>query len=146
MSQEYINLPVPADRIQEVYELLARPKGSTAPAAATPVTGQGGAVEPALDTAVLARAYRESPDTMKKVFDHLADNADHIVPMEDLAQAVGYHPHQMAGALGAFGRRWKNRYHKGEDVKWPFKAWWDFDRNTMVYKMSAEAAEVIKGI
>jgi hypothetical protein len=51
----------------------------------------------------------------------------------------------MAGALGAFGRRWKNRYHGGEEVKWPFAAWWHFDRNTMVYKMSAEAAVVITG-
>jgi hypothetical protein len=145
MSQEYINLPVPADRIQEVYELLARPKGSATPAAASPSPDQAEVGEPALDKALLARAYRESPDTMKKVFDHLADNADHDIPMEDLAKAVGYHPHQMAGAFGAFGRRWKNRYHKGEDVKWPFGAWWDFDRNTMVYKMSAEAAAVIKG-
>jgi hypothetical protein len=145
VSQEYVNLPVPVDRVQEVYELLGRPKGSVVLAApATPAT-QSEAVEPDLDKALLKRAYRESPDTMRKVFDHLADKADHDVPMEDLARAVGYHPHQMAGAFGAFGRRWKNRYHKGEDVKWPFGAWWDFDRNTMVYKMSAEAAAVIKG-
>jgi hypothetical protein len=141
MPQEFVNMPVPPERVQEVYELLARPLGS-----ATATTAKPAQEEAVLDTPLLARAYRESPEAMKKVFDHLANEADQDVPMEDLAKAVGYHPHQMAGALGAFGRRWKNRYHGGNDVKWPFSAWWNFDRNTMVYKMSAEAAAVIKGV
>jgi hypothetical protein len=52
----------------------------------------------------------------------------------------------MAGAVGAFGRRWKNRYHGGKDTKWPFEAWWDYERNVMVYRMPKEVADVIKGI
>ena len=35
--------------------------------------------------------------------------------------------------------------HGGEDVKWPFAALWEFDLNSMVYRMSAEAVRVIKG-
>jgi len=143
MPQEFISIPVPVDRVQEVYEVLGRPRG---PQPAVPTTSLPDKPDAVLDAALLARPYRESQEAMKKVFDHLAENSDHDIPMEDLAKAVGYHPHQMAGALGAFGRRWKNRYHRGEDVKWPFAAWWDFDRNTMVYKMSAECAEVIKGL
>jgi hypothetical protein len=41
-------------------------------------------------------------------------------------------------------RRWKNRYHGSEEVRRPFAAWWDFDRQTLVHDMSAEAAVVIK--
>ena len=83
---------------------------------------------------------------MKKFFDYLADNPEKDLWMEHAAAAVGYTPHQMAGALGAFGRRWKNRYHGGTDAKWPFLSWWNFDINTMVYKMPTATAEVIKGI
>lgn len=32
-----------------------------------------------------------------------------------------------------------------EDVTWPFAALWDFDLNSRVYRMSAEAVRVIKG-
>ena len=96
---------------------------------------------------IVKRAYRESPDTMKKVFDRLADSPDLVVPMEQLEKATGYTgTSQMAGALGAFGRRWKNRYHGGKDAKWPFEAWWDFERNSMVYRMSLAVAKVIKGM
>jgi len=35
--------------------------------------------------------------------------------------------------------------HGGEDVKWPFAALWEFDLNSMVYRMSAEAVRVIRG-
>ncbi len=52
----------------------------------------------------------------------------------------------MAGALGAFGRRWKNRYHGGKKTKWPFESWWDYERNMMMYWMPTEVANVIKGI
>ena len=140
MSQEFLTIPVPIDRVQEVYELLGRPKGATTSAPSSPPSP----IAEATDAAVVARAYRESPPAMKKIFDHLAENAEHVVMGNDLAAAIGYHPHQMAGALGAFGRRWKNRYHGGENTKWPFASWWDFDVNTMAYKMSAETAEVIK--
>lgn len=144
--QDYINIPVPADRVQEVYELLARPKASPAEAV-TPDSAQQGNGHPVPDNDITSRAYRESSEAMKKVFDHLAANPDRVVPMDELAKAVGYTgPSEMAGALGAFGRRWKNRYHGGKDTKWPFESWWDYERNMMVYRMSKEVADVIKGI
>lgn len=143
MAREFINMPIPVDRVQEVYDLLGRP---TAPASVAQSASAATEPEILVDGALLARAFRESPDSMKKVFRHLAKNPDRAVPMVELAQAVGYKPAEMAGALGAFGRRWKNRYHGGEDAKWPFDSWWDHENNTMVYKMSAAAAEVINGI
>lgn len=139
MAQEYISIPIPVERVQEVYELLARRTGTPAPIGPAPGPDD-------FDAQLLARAYRESPDAMRKVFDYLADHAPRDVPMTELAKAVGYHPHQMAGALGAFGRRWKNRYHRGVNTKWPFNAVWDFSANMVIYSMPAEAASVIKAI
>jgi hypothetical protein len=141
MAQDYVSIPVPSDRVQEVYELLARPKGAPAP---TPAAGAVTVGE--TDPDLVVRAYRESSPKMKAVFNHLAANPDRVVKGNDLAAAIGYHPHQLAGALGAFGRRWLNRYHGGVETAWPFKSWWDSEINTMVYKMSAETADLIKSI
>ena len=141
----FVYVPVPVDRLVDVYKFLGcteAPDTNQAPMPPSPV-------EPALaafDPNLLARAYRESPDTMKRVFDCLADNAGKAIGLAEVAGAVGRNTKQMSGVLGAFGRRWLNRYHKGVDTKWPFSAWWDFEGNTMVYRMSHEAAEVIKGI
>ena len=149
MSQEYIHIPVPADRVQEVYELLARPKAEPRVIADAPVdaltTAMVDSREAAEQPALVARIYRESPDTMKSMMKALAARAGHGVPMEVVAEEVGRAPRQMAGALGAFGRRFKHRYSM-EATHWPFEAWWDYERNTMVYRMSTNVAEVIESL
>ena len=139
MSQEYISMPIPVDRVQEVYELLARPRGESPQPSSQPSNGGDG-----LDPVLIERAYRESPDAMRKVFDHLAANAGQDVVTQELGDAVGYTAHQMAGTLGAFGRRWKNRYHGGKAAKWPFSARWDYGTGNAVYNMDPEVALVIK--
>jgi hypothetical protein len=50
----------------------------------------------------------------------------------------------MSGMLGAYGRRWKNRYHHGSDAKWPFKAEWDYVNGMAIYSMSSPVAKIIK--
>jgi hypothetical protein len=140
MSREYISIPVPVDRVHEVYELLARPRGET-PQLSSPPPSNGGA---GLDPALIERAYRESSDKMRQVFNHLAANAGTDVVTQELGDAVGYTAQQMAGTLGAFGRRWKNRYHGGKAAKWPFSARWDYGTGNAVYQMDPEVAEVIK--
>lgn len=141
-SQEFISIPVPVDRVQEVYEVLGRPKAtaqvSVPQAVATP--------DGPLDTALIERTYRESPPAMKRVLDYLASKPGKTSHMTEVAKAIGYTPNQTGGALGAFGRRWKNRYHGGQDVQWPFEAVWDHDRHMMRYSMDSETAEIIKGI
>lgn len=143
MSQEFVSIPVPRDRVQEVYELLARTARTDASQMA--VEPPGDSREAAEREALVIRIYRESPDTMKSMFKVLAARAGHSVPMEEVAAGVGRTAKQMSGALGAFGRRFKNRYSK-EAVHWPFEAWWDFEKNAMVYRMSVKVARLIDGM
>ena len=57
---------------------------------------------------------------------------------------VGRAPHtRVCGSRGVGDKSCE--CHGGEDVKWPFAALWEFDLNSMVYRMSAEAVRVIKG-
>lgn len=140
MSQEYVSIPVPKDRVQEVYELLARPARTetSGPTAAPP----GNPRDAAEREDMVIRIYRESPDTMKSMLKVLASRAGHTVPMEEVAKGVNRTPKQMSGALGAFGRRFKHRYAE-EAGQWPFEAWWNFELNTMMYRMSPRVADVI---
>jgi hypothetical protein len=155
MSQgEFVMIPVPVDRVQEVYEVLGRPKQTSPLTAATetPKAPNGyvnGTISWPED--LLRRCYRESPPVMTVVFEHLATNAGREVTSAELAEAVGtgigepgYERAQLAGVLGAFGRRWKNRYERGgrHDGAWPFRAEWSAEHEMFVYEMNTDVAKV----
>jgi hypothetical protein len=129
MMAEFVNVPVPPDRVQEVYALLAQRPEEAA------VNGARG-----WSRDNLLRAYRESPEAMQKAFDYLTGHAGQEVSTEELAAAIGVTRSQLAGVVGAFGRRKKNRY--GEDDL-PFRAVWSAGAGMVVYEMSPAVAAVI---
>lgn len=148
-QQEFVSVPVPVDRVQEVYELLARqPRPGTA--------GHDEQVA-ARDAALIDRAYGGSGWRMQAAIEYLAAHAGAEVPMTELAIAVEKSnpapktpqpspkelAKSMSGAMSAFSRRWRNRYHEGRDVPQPFGRHWDFERRMMVYSMEPEVAEAI---
>lgn len=140
----FINIPVPIDRVDEVYAVLGKPRAATRAPVAQPEAPDAKPAAPAAAVAedVIVRAYRESPPGMKAVFDCLADRPEQEVPMKELAAGIDREPKQVSGVLGAFGRRWKNRYH--QTGGWPFASWWDWDESQMHYRMSADVAAVIR--
>lgn len=138
LGKEFINVPVPADRVEEVYAVLGQPRQSAAEA--TPAQ-EHPAENPPIEEALVIRAYEESPPGMVAVFDYLSEHPDRHVPMKELADGVGRRPDQVGGVLGAYGRRRKNRY--GHAKSWPFSSSWDWDTNQGRYKMSAEVAAII---
>jgi hypothetical protein len=137
VSVEFVLVPVPPERVLDVYALLA---GDRTERRETPSLS-----EPPPDVwrpELVERAYRESPPGMKQVFDYLAQRAGKQVAMEELARGVRRSATQVAGVLGAFGRRHKNRYQIKQP---PFEAVWDHGRGMVVYQMSPEVAEIILG-
>jgi hypothetical protein len=140
---DYIMVPVPPDRILEVYALLSRAPSETA----EPEPPVGAAESPsapgrATDPKVIARAYRESSDKMKAFLDYLADRPEQLISTEVVGNAIGYSWNQVAGMLGAFGRRWEHRYKAAG--KWFFHAGWNYEENHMDYRMPDAAAAIIK--
>lgn len=130
-------VPVPEDRLQEVYSVLGRPKANGASPA--PDAGDAG---PTIDVGLIARAYRESPPRMVAFLDYLADRPDEKISSNELAKHMGVTWNGLAGVLGAFGRRWKNRYQqKGH---WFFGAHWNYEEGHQDYTMPAAAADIIK--
>lgn len=147
---EFIMVPVPHDRVQEVYEVLARPRrlnegSSKAEASSSHSNGAKNW------KSIVQKCYRESPPAMRYLLEHLARNAGKEVTSEELADAIGeakdekgYTREQLAGVLGAFGRRWKNRYEGGpEHGKWPFDAEPSPEAGMFVYKMSPDMAKFL---
>src|ERR1035437_10934574 len=98
MSPEYVSLPVPVDRGQDVYELLARPGGAGA------VDGVSATSLPWSEE-LLQRAYDESSKAMRAVLETLASRPGERIPVTELTEAAGLERGQFPGVLGAFGRR-----------------------------------------
>jgi len=143
MERQFVTIPVPADRVEDVYAVLARPKTPVAPTEVKAEDPQGGpqAQSGGLDEALIVRAYRESPDGMRAVFDYLADHPDKDVGMGELAKGTNRDNKKLSGVLGAYGRRKQNRY--GKKDAWPYAAWWDYLHGHAVYRMPAEVAVII---
>lgn len=77
---------------------------------------------------------------MKAFLLYLANNPDREISSEEIAPAIKRTRQQMAGVLGAFGRRTKNRY--GMET-WPFSVGWGFEEQRAIYMMNSETAETI---
>ena len=76
--------------------------------------------------ALIKRAYDESPPAMKRFLEYLTDQADRPIPNDEVAEGIGLSRPQLTGMLGAFGRRWANRYQM-RNAKWFFDAEWAVD-------------------
>lgn len=139
---EFVMVPIPTDRVMEVYAFLAGEAagaGAEAPLALPTITPAPG---PATDPAVISRAYRESPDRMKAFLNYLGDRPGQAVSSREIGEAIGYNWNQVAGMLGAFGRRWEHRYKAAGS--WFFEAKWNFGEKHMDYRMPEDAAAVMK--
>src|SRR4051794_17105139 len=98
MPQEFIYVPVPANRVDEVYRLL----GTKALAEK--------AEPPARDLALITRVWAESHANHRALMTFLAEHPDRWFTTRELAKPLGLsNARQVAGMLGAFGRRAKHR-------------------------------------
>ena len=90
---------------------------------------------------LFTRMFLESPTAMRKFLMLLAKNAGRAVPTAEICDELDLTPAQLAGVLGAFGRRRKNRY---KDAQRPFAAQWDGGQHTWTYRMDEGTADIIK--
>ena len=138
MVTEVVHVPVPVDRLQEVYELLAkRPADSSV----VQVTEEGYPF--GWSKALVDRMYVESSSSMRAVLRALANGAPGWITTNEIASAAGTTPRQVAAALGPFGKRVRGRYGKNE---WPFASREFVDEGIMKYSMSPAVATTVLGL
>ena len=136
MAEDLVQVAVPAERLMEVYRLLGTPP---AVAGATPMpkdpSSKGWTDE------LIARAYRESADRMRTVFDYLMDHPDREHSAPALAKVLKVTQPQVRGVLGGFGHRLKSRYHQHG---WPVETRWDDADATSYFRMTPAQAAAFK--
>ena len=135
-QEDLVNVAVPRSRLAEVYALL----GSEPAALPTEaVSAQAAPDEWTQD--LVNRAYRESAERMRLVFDHLEGHPGEWISAGQLAKVLDVTQPQLRGVLGGFGHRIRSRYHIDH---WPFTGRWDGEESTAYYRMSKAQAEAVR--
>jgi len=132
MSQ-LVTVPVPVERLQEVYALLAQ----------TPV--RSSAVAQVLEEgypagwsrALIERMFVESSSAMRRILTAIAQNSPRWVTTGEIAGACGLTTRQVIASLGPFEKRVKGRYGMSH---WPFTAREFVDAGILKYSMTPEVA------
>ena len=137
---EFIYIPVPSEHVPAVYRLLAEADQTTT---ASPAGSPADTLDPATipDPELIRRMYRESYEGHKRLMVLLAKAPDEWTYTAEIATAldVAKGARGVAGMLGAFGRRSKNRY--GHQKPWISE--WDGGREEARHMMPAEVAKVV---
>jgi hypothetical protein len=127
---EIINVPVPADRLLEVYRLLGGP--STKTTSATKDLGQE-----LWTDAMLESILREASPTIQRLARYLAEHPGEEITTERVASALELYRgwNSLAGALGAFGRKLTNR-----GLSFPWESWYSAEDGKSRMRMDRDFA------
>jgi hypothetical protein len=108
MADEFVMVPVPAGRVQEVYALLAKPPGHTGAG----VQAEEPSSETGWNAGLVRRMFKESGDPMQQMLRLLADADGAEISTNEIAEQLGLPKGAMsvAGMAGALGRRVSSRY------------------------------------
>jgi hypothetical protein len=133
---DFVSVPVPIERVQEVYELLARrsPRRSAAPQ----ITDGG--YPAGWSEALIDRMYVESSGAMRGILVAVAKKSPYWVTTAEIAEACNVTARQVIASLGPFEKRVRGRY--GMD-RWPFEAREFVDAGLRKYSMSPGTASRI---
>jgi hypothetical protein len=141
---DFVMVPVPSDRVLEVYALLATDPASHLEANGTGPLSPASSELPSSDAwnyEMIELLMREASNGVRLMFDYLSDRPDQEIPADDLAAGIDRTRDQLNGILGVFGRNVINKYQLDT---WPFRAMRSGSDQTMVYVMTEEVAEMVK--
>jgi hypothetical protein len=144
-KDEFVNIPVPRQYVTQVYGFIASLEsgGGESRVETSPSSDVAAAtLSESWPEDLIIRQYRESPESMKKFQQYLAEHAGQDFSSTEIAEAIGAEHgwNSIAGALGAYGRRVKNRYKRST---FPFNQNWDHEHGEMRHGMTPEVAEII---
>ena len=133
---ELVRVPVPVDRVREVYELLARePAGSSG---VRHVSEDGYPV--GWNEALIDRMFVESSRAVRRILTAIARKSPDWVTTHEMAEASGLTTRQVVASLGPFKKRVRGRYGMKH---WPFASREFVDAGILKYSMTPVTAERI---
>lgn len=129
----FVNVPVPVDRVHEVYRLLAGPPaGSTA---GPQVTENG--YPDGWSQSMIERMFIESSTPMRRILSSIAKGTPGWVTTGEIGEASGLTTRQVVASMGPFGKRIRGRYGMNQ---WPFETRHFADAGAIKYSMSPGTA------
>lgn len=143
-AEEFVSILVPRRHVTRVYGLIAsleqHPSDDADPPAMANQTR-----EEQWPRDLIERQYRESPASMKNFQKYLADHQGEEFSTTQMATALdaAHGWNTVAGQLGAYGRRIKNRYKRDS---FPFESRWDHEKGEQYHSMTPQVAEIIKSL
>ena len=133
---DFVSVPVPAERVREVYELLARQPSRLAVSQSVTECGY----PEGWNQALLDRMFVESSSAMRRILHVIAERSPAWVTTAEIAEASDLAPRQVVASFGPFEKRVRGRYGVS---RWPFETREFVDDGVFKYCMSAEAANRI---
>ncbi len=133
---EFVSVPVPLERVQEVYELLARQPRRRSVHKTTEDGYSDG-----WNRALVERMFLESSEPMRRILAAIANASPAWVTTKDIADASGLTVRQVVASFGPFEKRVRGRYAMS---CWPFEAREFVDVGSFKYSMPSVTAEVIE--
>lgn len=133
---DFVSVPVPVDRVQEVYELLARQPARRV--AAQVVTEEG--FPEGWSRGLIERMFLESSSAMRRILASIAGKSPAWVTTGEIAEASELTSRQVVASLGPFEKRVRGRYGMS---RWPFHTREFVDAGVFKYSMSPEVAALI---
>jgi hypothetical protein len=133
---DFVSVPVPLDRVQEVYELLAR--RSVTPMAGSVATEDG--YEEGWNQTLLDRMFLESSGAMRQILHVIAERSPAWVTTTEIAEASGLTARQVVASFGPFKKRVRGRYGLS---RWPFQTREFVDAGVYKYCMLVATASRI---
>lgn len=143
-TDEFVSVLVPRQHLTRVYGLIASLEDHKSGDSEL-VSASGKTKEEQWPQDLIERQYRESPESMKKFQRLLADHQGEEFSTTEIADAIGaaHGWNTVAGQLGAYGRRVKNRYKRDS---FPFESRWDHEKGEQYHSMTPRVAEIINSL
>lgn len=139
-EDELVSILVPRKHLSAIYAFIGSLDASEHGIGSS--TNGAAAGEGGWTSGLIERQYRESPDSMKRFQRLLADEPGKEFSTSDVVAAldVPYGWNSVAGMLGAYGNRVKNRY---KQTTFPFQTRWEGDGEAL-HSMTPEVASIIR--
>jgi hypothetical protein len=143
-AEEFVSVLVPRKHVTRVYGLIASLEQHRS-GDSDLATMRSQTKEEQWPRDLIERQYRESPDSMKIFQKYLADHQGEEFSTTEMATALdaAHGWNTIAGQLGAYGRRIKNRYERDS---FPFESRWDHEKGEQYHSMTPQVAEIIKSL
>jgi len=133
---DFVSVPVPVDRVQEVYRLLARQPAR--PVADPQEAGDG--YPAGWSQALIDLMFEESSGAMRRILAAIAARSPGWVTTDEIAEASELTVRQVVASLGPFEKRVRGRYGM---TRWPFESREFVDAGVCKYSMSPVTADRI---